>query len=126
MQSSVSLREFGRYASLNILGMAGISCYILADTFFVARGTGSTGLAALNIAIPAFNLMNGIGLMIGVGGATLLTLRRAQGEPDEADRGVYPRCHPCAGARSALVAHRADGRRADLPPARLRRRYLPL
>ena len=86
MQSSASLREFGRYASLNILGMAGISCYILADTFFVARGTGSTGLAALNIAIPAFNLMNGIGLMIGVGGATLFTLRRAQGEPEEADR----------------------------------------
>ena len=34
------LREFLRYASLNMLGMVGISCYILADTFFVAQGLG--------------------------------------------------------------------------------------
>ena len=31
---------------------------------------GATGLAALNIALPLYNLMNGIGLMIGVGSAT--------------------------------------------------------
>ena len=49
------LGEFCKYTSLNVLGMIGLSCYILADTFFVANGTGSNGLAALNIAIPAFN-----------------------------------------------------------------------
>lgn len=48
-----ALREFGHYAAMNILGMIGISCYILADTYFVAQGLGSLGLAALNIAIPA-------------------------------------------------------------------------
>ncbi len=63
---------------MNILGMIGISCYILADTYFVAQGLGSLGLAALNIAIPAYNLMNGIGLMLGVGAATQYTIARAQ------------------------------------------------
>ena len=29
-------KEFFRYASLNVLGMIGLSCYILADTFFVS------------------------------------------------------------------------------------------
>lgn len=86
MQTVVSPGEFRRYAAPGVLGMIGISCYILADTFFVAKGTGSLGLAALNIAIPAYNLMNGLGLMVGVGGATHYSLCRAQGDAAEADR----------------------------------------
>lgn len=86
MQTAVSPGEFRRYAAPGVLGMIGISCYILADTFFVAKDTGSLGLAALNIAIPAYNLMNGLGLMVGVGGATHYSLCRAQGDAAEADR----------------------------------------
>lgn len=86
MQTAVSPGEFRRYAAPGVLGMIGISCYILADTFFVAKGTGSLGLAALNIAIPAYNLMNGLGLMVGVGGATHYSLCHAQGDAVEADR----------------------------------------
>ena len=86
MEQEASLRSFGRYAAPGILGQVGISCYILADTFFVSRGTGATGLAALNIALPLYNLMNGIGLMIGVGSATNFTICRAQGQQKEADR----------------------------------------
>ncbi len=86
MQTAVSPGKFRRYAAPGVLGMIGISCYILADTFFVAKGTGSLGLAALNIAIPAYNLMNGLGLMVGVGGATHYSLCRAQGDAAEADR----------------------------------------
>ena len=48
MHKQGALREFGHYAAMNILGMIGISCYILADTYFVAQGLGSLGLAALN------------------------------------------------------------------------------
>ena len=58
-------KDFVRYASLSMLGMLGLSCYILADTFFVAQGVGETGLAALNLALPAYNLMNGAALMLG-------------------------------------------------------------
>ena len=86
MEQTMSLRAFGKYASPGILGQVGISCYILADTFFVSRGTGATGLAALNIALPLYNLMNGIGLMIGVGSATHFTICRAQGQQKDADR----------------------------------------
>ena len=86
MNQQVSLRTFARYAAPGILGQVGISCYILADTFFVSRGTGAIGLAALNIALPLYNLMNGIGLMIGVGSATHFTICRAQGQQRDADR----------------------------------------
>lgn len=82
-----SLRqEFAKYVSLNIFGMIGVSCYILADTFFIARGVGSAGLTALNLAIPAYSLMHGIGLMIGIGGATRYSVCRAQNDTEEADR----------------------------------------
>ena len=58
---------FVKYVSSNVLGMIGYSCYILADTFFVARGIGSDAIAALNLVLPAFSLLNGTGLMIGMG-----------------------------------------------------------
>ncbi|WP_455145296.1 MATE family efflux transporter [Brachyspira pilosicoli] len=77
------LHLFIKYVSLNVLGMIGLSCYILADTFFVARGIGSDGLTALNIAIPIFNFVNGIGLMLGMGSATKYAILKAQNKDSE-------------------------------------------
>ena len=79
------LHIFIKYVSLNVLGMIGLSCYILADTFFVARGIGSDGLTALNIAIPIFNFVNGIGLMLGMGSATKYAILKAQNKNNEAN-----------------------------------------
>lgn len=61
------LKDFIKYAGLNVLGMISISVYILADTFFIAKATGENGLAALNFSISIFAIMNSIGLMIGSG-----------------------------------------------------------
>lgn len=60
--------------------MIGLSCYILADTYFIAKGLGAKGLAALNLAIPVYSFVNGIGLMLGMGGATKYAVCRAQNE----------------------------------------------
>lgn len=73
-----AFREFARYASLNALGMLGFSCYILADTFFIAQGLGADGLTALNLAIPIYSLIHGSGLMLGMGGATRYSICRGQ------------------------------------------------
>ena len=73
-------REFAKYVSLSVLGMICLSCYILADTFFIARALGSNGLAALNFSISAFSVMHGFGLMVGIGGATQFTILRNKGE----------------------------------------------
>ena len=51
-----TLSAFLHYVSLNMLAMLGTSCYILADTFFVANGIGEDGLTALNLVLPLFNL----------------------------------------------------------------------
>lgn len=72
------MKEFIRYVSLNVMGMIGLSCYILADTFFVAQAEGSSGLAALNYGIPVYSIMYGIGLMLGIGGATRFSISQGK------------------------------------------------
>lgn len=72
-------KEYVKYVVLNVLGMIGLSCYILADTFFVSKGLGSNGLTALNLAIPIYNFIHGTGLMLGMGGATRYSMARSQG-----------------------------------------------
>lgn len=78
-------KEFAKYASLNVLGMIGLSCYILADTFFVSKGLGANGLAALNLAIPVYSFVNGSGLMLGMGGATKYSILKSQKKTEEAN-----------------------------------------
>lgn len=75
-------KEFAHYVVLNILGMLGLSCYILADTFFVSKSLGSNGLAALNLAIPVYSFIHGTGLMLGMGGATRYSILKGQGEEE--------------------------------------------
>ncbi|MDD3221280.1 MAG: MATE family efflux transporter [Clostridia bacterium] len=75
---SSNIRQlFIKYVSANILGMIGLSCYILADTFFIARGVGADGLTALNLTIPVYSLIHGTGLMIGMGGATRFSITKS-------------------------------------------------
>lgn len=78
------IHEFLRYSILNICGMIGLSCYILADTFFVSKGLGANGLAALNLAIPIYSFVHGSGLMLGMGGATKFSIFRYQGKTQKA------------------------------------------
>ena len=78
--------EFIRYTSLSIIGILGVSCYILADTWFIAAGLGTTGLAALNLAIPVYSFLCGIGMMLGMGGSTQYTLAGARDQTGKKDR----------------------------------------
>ena len=66
--------------------MIGLSCYILADTFFVSNGLGANGLTALNLAIPIYSFVHGSGLMFGMGGATKYSIYRGQKEYKNADK----------------------------------------
>ena len=78
MEQQSCMRDFARYTILSVLGTLGVSCYILADTFFVSKGLGTNGLAALNLAIPVYNFIHGTGLMLGMGGATRFSICKTQ------------------------------------------------
>lgn len=77
-------RTFFSYVFPNILGMIGISAYILADTFFISVAEGANGLTALNLVLPVYSIIFAIGNMIAVGSATRFRIFKAQGN-DEAD-----------------------------------------
>lgn len=73
------MKEVRSYVTKSVLSTMALSAYILADTLFVANGVGNLGLTALNIALPLFNLINGLGLLLGMGGATLFSLKGGKG-----------------------------------------------
>ena len=72
------IREFLKYVSFSILGMLGLSFYILIDTYFVANRLGTEGIAALNLALPVYNFLHGCGLMTGIGGAAKYSIYKGQ------------------------------------------------
>lgn len=78
-------KKYVKYVSSNVLGMIGISCYILADTFFISNALGAIALAALNLALPIYSLINGIGLMSGMGGGTKYNILKSQNEDKHAN-----------------------------------------
>lgn len=79
------LKTFAKYVSLNVLGMLGVSCYVLADTFFISNGVGAMGLAALNLAIPVFSFIQCIALLIGSGGGIKYAVAKASGNQKDAN-----------------------------------------
>lgn len=85
MKPKTLFTEFFQYVALNICGMIGLSCYILADTFFVSKGLGAKGLTALNLAIPVYSFVHGCGLMLGMGGAARYSIFRGQKKYTDAD-----------------------------------------
>lgn len=103
MTTQTLRQDFGRYVSLSVLGMIAVSCYILADTFFVAQGLGTTGLAALNLAIPVYNVIHGTGLLLGMGGATKFAILKSQGAHRRADS-VFTHTLGMAAAAAAVFA----------------------
>lgn len=121
----VRKKEFASYLSLSILGMLGSSGTILADTFFVSNRLGADGLAALNLSIAVFGLINGLGMLFGIGGATRYTIFRSQGDGKGADR-VFTAallsalatglCFLCAGFFCPETIARALGAEGDLLP----------
>ena len=80
MNNQSYFKKFAGYSFLSVLGTLGVSCYILADTFFISKGLGTNGLAALNIAIPVYSFIHGSGLMFGMGGGTKFSICKSEGD----------------------------------------------
>lgn len=80
------LKEFAKYVSANVIAMIGLSCYILADTFFVSLKLGETGLAALNLSAPSFNMIFALGMLFAVGGGAKMAMCKGAGDDHGANK----------------------------------------
>ena len=50
-----------------------MALYNVVDTVFIGRTVGTLGIAGLTIAFPVQMLVMGIGMMVGIGGASLIS-----------------------------------------------------
>lgn len=72
-------RLFRKYFLPTLAGMLGMCAVTAIDGIFVGHGVGSDGIAAINILIPVFMLLMGVGLMVGAGCSVVSSIHLAQG-----------------------------------------------
>lgn len=62
-----------RFSTPAIIGMLVSALYNVIDTLFVGQGVGSLAIAALTIVMPIQLLMMAVGIMVGVGSASVIS-----------------------------------------------------
>lgn len=78
-------KTFLHYLVTSVAGMLIFAIYILIDTLFIGRFLGSEGLAALNVALPMYGILTGLGLLLGVGGAAAMSVSLGENKPFEVE-----------------------------------------
>jgi putative MATE family efflux protein len=66
-------------------GMFVITLYNVVDTIFVGRYVGSLGIAGLSVVFPVQMLSMGMGMMTGMGGASVISRLIGAGDKDRAE-----------------------------------------
>lgn len=62
---------FLRYCIPNILGILALSSAQLIDAFFIGNYAGGAALASINLVLPFFSLIMGLGIMLCTGGSVI-------------------------------------------------------
>lgn len=70
------------------VGMFVMTLYNAVDTIFIGHFVGSLGIAALSIVFPVQMLTMGIGQMMGMGGASLISRLIGAGDEKKADKAL--------------------------------------
>ena len=96
-------KQFFKYVSQNIFGLLGTSCYILADTYFIAQAAGTDGVTLLNLCLPIYNFIFAIGSMIALGSATRYAIAKAQN--DARGQRYFSNAILCAAAAPRVQKH---------------------
>ncbi|MBN2648925.1 MAG: MATE family efflux transporter [Prolixibacteraceae bacterium] len=75
-----------QYAIPSVIAMTASSLYNITDSIFIGQGVGALAIAGLAITFPMMNLAAAFGSMVGVGAATLMSLRLGQKDYDSANK----------------------------------------
>ena len=73
-----------QYAVPAIIAMTASSLYNMVDSVFIGQGVGPMAIAGLAITFPLMNLSAAFGAMVGVGTATMISVRLGQKKREEA------------------------------------------
>lgn len=67
-----------------IVGMLVSALYAVIDRIFIGKAIGSIGIAGITVAFPIMILQLAFGLLIGIGGTALVSIRLGEKKQDEA------------------------------------------
>lgn len=73
-----------KYALPAIIAMSASSLYNLVDSIFIGHGVGAMALSGLAITMPLMNMAAAFGSLVGIGAATLLSIKMGQNDRQSA------------------------------------------
>lgn len=79
-------QKFFGYALPSVAAMWVYTIYTMVDGMFVARGVGTTALAAVNIAMPFINTAFALGILFAVGASTRASIHKGRNDMETANR----------------------------------------
>lgn len=75
-----------KYGIPSILTMWVYSLYTIVDGIFIGKFLGANEIASVNIVMPYVNFSFALGIMVAVGGGTIIAIRLGENNPEEANR----------------------------------------
>ena len=78
--------RFMKYVVPSVAAMWVYTIYTMVDGMFVARGVGTTALAAVNISMPFINTAFALGILFAVGASTNASIYKGQGDMEKANK----------------------------------------
>lgn len=77
-------RTFWRYTLPSVVAMLVSGLYIIIDGIFVGQYVGPSGLAGINMAWPVVYVLSALGVLIGMGAGSMISMFRGEGDPAKA------------------------------------------
>ncbi len=69
-----------------IVGMLVNALYNIVDRMFIGRGVGQLAIGGVFVGLPLGTIVMAFGMLIGIGGNTLVSIRLGENKKDEADK----------------------------------------
>ncbi len=75
-----------KYATPAVIAMTASSLYNIIDAIFIGQGVGPLAIAGVSLSFPVMQVTNAFGAMVGVGAATLLSVKLGEKDYDVAKK----------------------------------------
>ncbi|MDF2843704.1 MAG: efflux family protein [Herbinix sp.] len=69
-----------------VIGMLVNALYSVVDRIFIGRGVGSLALSGVAVTFPITNIIMAVGMLVGIGAATVVSIKLGQRKNEEAEQ----------------------------------------
>ena len=81
-----NMKQFLKFVWPAVVSMIFVSLYTIVDGVFVSVLVGSDALASINIVMPIFNVIIGVGIMMATGGNAIVAISLGEGDKEKASK----------------------------------------